>query len=46
MPERDRLVDIATQIAGWARDGEQVEAFVLRGRETDIRIHEGGIEQL
>jgi len=43
---RRELLDIATQIAGWAKDGEQVEAFVTRGRETDIRIHEGGIEQL
>jgi PmbA protein len=40
------LLDIATRIAGWAKDGEQVEAYVTRGRETDIRIHEGGIEQL
>jgi PmbA protein len=40
------LVDIATRIAGWAKEGEQVEAYVTRGRETDIRIHEGGIEQL
>lgn len=49
MPEttnRSELLDIATQIAGWAKDGEQVEAYVTRGRETDIRIHEGGIEQL
>ncbi|MDQ3107102.1 MAG: TldD/PmbA family protein [Actinomycetota bacterium] len=43
MPE---LLDIATRIAGWAKASEEVEAFVTRGRETDIRIHEGGIEQL
>ena len=46
MPDNGSLLDIATRIAGWAKDGEQVEAFVLRGRETDVRIHEGGIEQL
>ncbi len=40
------LLDIATRIAGWAKAGEQVEAYVARGRETDIRIHDGGIEQL
>ena len=40
------LLEIATRVAGWARDGEQVEAYVMRGRETDIRIHDGGIEQL
>jgi PmbA protein len=43
---KGELLDIATRIAGWAKDGEQVEAYVTRGRETDIRIHEGGIEQL
>jgi PmbA protein len=48
VPDRPRpeLLDLATKIAGWAKDGEQVEAFVTRGRETDIRIYEGGIEQL
>ena len=46
MPDREDLLEIATRIAGWAKDGEQVEAFVLRGRETDVRIHDGGIEQL
>jgi PmbA protein len=45
-PKHGELLDIATRIAGWAKAGEQVEAFVTRGRETDIRIHEGGIEQL
>jgi PmbA protein len=42
----DELIEVATRIAGWARDGEQVEAFVFRGRDTDVRVHEGGIEQL
>mgnify|MGYP001095820486 CR=1 FL=1 len=43
---RPDLLELATKIAGWAKDGEQVEAFVTRGRDTDIRIYEGGIEQL
>jgi PmbA protein len=46
VPDTPELLDIATRIAGWAKDGEQVEAYVVRGRECDIRIHEGGIEQL
>jgi PmbA protein len=47
VPEaRHEVLDLATRIAGWAKDGEQVEAYVARGRETDVRIHEGGIEQL
>jgi PmbA protein len=45
-PKHGELLDIATRIAGWAKAGEQVEAYVMRGPETDIRIHEGGIEQL
>ena len=31
---------------GWARDGEQVEAYVGRGRETEIRVYEGEVESL
>ena len=45
-PKGNELLDIAARIAGWARDGEQVEAYVTRGRETDVRVHDGGIEQL
>ena len=41
-----QLLDVATRVAGWAKDREQVEVFVRRSRETDVRIHEGGIEQL
>ncbi|HVF32147.1 MAG TPA: TldD/PmbA family protein [Acidimicrobiales bacterium] len=45
-PSNGEILEVATRIAGWAKDGEQVEAYVTRGRETDIRIHDGGIEQL
>jgi PmbA protein len=41
MPE---LIDIATQVAGWARDGEQVEAYVIEGRETSVKVFESDIE--
>jgi len=29
------LQDLADRVAGWAADGEQVEAYVGRGRHTD-----------
>lgn len=40
------LVDIATRVAGWARDGEQVEAYVARGRSTEVKVFEGDVESL
>jgi PmbA protein len=42
----ENLLDLARRVAGWARDGEQVEAFVARGRDTEIRIFEGEVESL
>ena len=33
-------------MAGSARDGEQVEAYVGRGRETEVRVYEGEVESL
>lgn len=40
------LLDLATRVAGWARDGEQLEAFVARGRETEVQVYSGEIESL
>jgi PmbA protein len=40
----DNLLDLATRVAGWARDGEQVEAYVARGRDTDVVVFQGEIE--
>ena len=40
------LLELATRVAGWARDGEQVEAFVARGRETEVQVFSGEIESL
>ncbi|HWE56622.1 MAG TPA: TldD/PmbA family protein [Acidimicrobiales bacterium] len=40
------LLELAQKVAGWARDGEQVEAFVARGRETSVVIFEGEVESL
>ncbi len=42
----DDLLALATRVAGWARHGEQVEAYVASGRETDIQVYDGGIESL
>ncbi|CAB4884733.1 unannotated protein [freshwater metagenome] len=38
------LIAIADRVIAQARSGEQVEAFVSRGNETEIRIYEGEIE--
>jgi PmbA protein len=43
MPE---LLDIATRIVADARSGEEIEAYVGWGRETEIRVFEAGIESL
>lgn len=40
------LLELATRVVGWARDGEQVEAFVARGRETEVQVYSGEIESL
>ncbi len=40
------LLDIATRVAGWANEGEQVEAFVVHERETEVRSYEGEVESL
>jgi len=40
------LIDIATRVAGWANDGEQVEAYVVHERETEVRAYEGDVESL
>jgi PmbA protein len=40
------LLDIATRVAGWARHGEQVEAYVARGKSTEVKVFEGEVESL
>jgi PmbA protein len=40
------LIDIASRVAGWANDGEEVEAFVVHERETEVRAYEGEVESL
>ncbi|MGI8491617.1 MAG: TldD/PmbA family protein, partial [Acidimicrobiales bacterium] len=40
------LTDLAVRVAGWARDGEQVEAYAARGRDTEVRVYGGEVESL
>jgi PmbA protein len=40
------LLSLAVRVAGWARDGEQVEAYVSRRRDTEVKAFGGGIESL
>jgi PmbA protein len=40
------LLDIADAVVGLAQGDEQVEAYVERSRDTQVRVHEGGVEQL
>ena len=42
----DDLVALAEQVAGWAGSGEDLEVYVARGDETDIRAYSGEIESL
>jgi PmbA protein len=40
------LLGLAERVVGRAGEGEEVEAVVVRSRDTEIRVYEGGIEQL
>ena len=40
------LLELASRVAGWARDGEDVEVYVSRGTETEVRVYEGDVESL
>ena len=40
------LLDIARRVAGAARAGEQVEAYVVRSRDTDVEVFDGEVESL
>ncbi|MGH9066822.1 MAG: TldD/PmbA family protein [Acidimicrobiales bacterium] len=43
MPE---LAALADRVVGWARDGEEVEAYAAWGRSTAVRVFKGEIETL
>lgn len=38
------LGDLADTVLGWAADDEQVEVYVARGRDTEVRAYSGEIE--
>src|ERR1044072_5801597 len=42
----DRLLDVARSIAGRAGAGEQVEAYVVHSRDTDVKVFDGEVESL
>ena len=43
---RGDLLEIARGVARAAHDGEQVEAYVVRTRETDVEVFGGEVESL
>lgn len=40
------LLALAERVAGWAGTGEDIEVYVARGRETEVRAYEGDVESL
>jgi PmbA protein len=40
----DDLLELAKGIAGQARGGEQIEAYVARANDTAVRVYEGEVE--
>ena len=40
------LLDLAQRVAGAGRAGEEVEAYVVRSRETEVRVFDGDVESL
>ena len=41
-----QLLDVALQVVGWAERGEEIEAFVVHERETNVRAYKGDVESL
>lgn len=40
------LLDVADRVVAQARDGEQLEAYVGRSTDTQVRVYQGEVEQL
>jgi PmbA protein len=40
------VAELAATVAGWARDGEQVEVYVSRSRGTTVRAYGGEVESM
>ena len=45
MSEQD-LLELARSVAAAARAGEQIEAYVVRSREADVKVFGGAVESL
>ena len=44
--DTEDLVGLAERVAGWAASGEDVEVYVARGTETEVRAYDGEVESL
>ncbi len=42
--ESSELGELADRIAGWAREGEELEAYVSRGSHTAVKVFGGDVE--
>src|SRR5436305_7954095 len=42
----DELLVIAERVAAQAKDGEEVEAYVARTRDTEVKVFDGDVESL
>ncbi|CAN5733892.1 TldD/PmbA family protein [soil metagenome] len=40
------LLEVADRVVSWASSSEQVEAVVVHGRDSEVRVYEGEIESL
>lgn len=38
------LADLVDRVVGWADDDEQLEAYAVQGRDTEIRAYQGEVE--
>jgi PmbA protein len=45
-PRSADLLELAERVAGARRDGEEIEAYVVRSQETDVRVFDGDVESL
>jgi PmbA protein len=42
----EELLALADKVVGWAREGEQVEAYAVRNTELEVKVSGGDVEQL
>jgi PmbA protein len=40
------LLELVDRVVGWARPGEQVEAYAARGHHTEVKVFDGEVESL